>query len=86
MPERKYSKNFEKIFNYTRKICDSFGIDVLRKDFKFTWKTFCVFVVVNAGIAMCFYTIYVDTIIAGNYNYLFKTGSIVGTAIQVNIL
>lgn len=85
MFECKYSADFDKIFNYTRKICDGIGIDVLRKDFRFTWKTFCVFVVINAGIGLCFYTMYADTI-AGNYNYIFKAGSIMGTGIQVNLL
>ncbi|XP_065361809.1 odorant receptor 67d-like [Calliphora vicina] len=78
----KYSKHYEKVFNFTRVISEICGADVVREDYKMTWVTWSLIGLVNGAIAFTFYTMYVGVAINNDWSEILKCLCMFCTGLQ----
>lgn len=80
----KYSRHFEKVFNFTRFFSTICGADVVRDNYRMTWLTWSLIGLVNGAIAFTFYTMYVGIAIKHDWSEILKCLCMFGTGIQVS--
>ncbi|XP_065359289.1 odorant receptor 67d-like [Calliphora vicina] len=79
---RKYSNNFKKLFNFTRRFSELCGCDVIKENFQPDWKTYAVFLLMNLALSCTVYSNYIEVIVNGDLYNLLKTASVIGTGVQ----
>ncbi|XP_046808857.1 odorant receptor 67d-like [Lucilia cuprina] len=78
----RYSKHFERAFNFTRFFSELCGADVLNDDYRMSWVTWYVIHLLNAAIGFTIYTVYVGMVNENDWTLPLKCLCMFCTGIQ----
>ncbi|KAM7358162.1 odorant receptor 67d-like [Cochliomyia hominivorax] len=78
----RYSENFESFFNITRFFSAMCGADIFNKNYRMSWVTWCIIVLINGAIIFNIYSMYVGVAKHNDLTQILKCLSMFGAGVQ----